>query len=216
MKKHWLAWSLAIGACALLLAGLAILPRVRHQRLVKALHDENPAIRAAAIRNMSRQGNEELVIEALQDENADVRLLAAQRLGGPGPKGTERGQALVRALNDDHAGVRREAAWAVSLIGSEAWPPLREAFLHERPRVRAGAAIALRDAYRHKEERPWPSRHAEAIVPILDRLLEDPAPEVRHHAKEALQYFTRYQKLDGTDDFRRGVADHEKRGCEAP
>jgi HEAT repeat protein len=117
-----------------------------------------------------------------------VRLLAIERLGDSGRNGAV---ALVHLLNDDHAGVRREAAWSLGHIGSDAWPPIKEALQDEKPRVRAGAALALANVYHDKGNDRWPSREREAIVPILSKLLTDQDPEVGRNAKEALERIER-------------------------
>jgi HEAT repeat protein len=190
MKKYRLAWLLlAVFGLFLTVSFLWIL--VEHSSRVHGLADDRPASRAAAIRKMSRTGNEQLLIARLHDDDADVRLLAVERLGGPGPQGDARARALIPLLQDEHAGVRREAAWSLGLIGPDAWPALREALGDESPRVRAGAALALGDAYQHKEPAPWPSREAPNIVPVLRPLLDDPDPDVRRHVKRALDYLPR-------------------------
>jgi HEAT repeat protein len=152
-------------------------------RLREALTDNNPAVRAAAIRKLGSSADAQVLIEALEDGNPDVRILAADRLGHSGSKAPERAQALVKALTDKHAGVRRQAAWSLSLVGTEAWPPLRAALPDESSQVRATALLALRYAYYHKEPRPWPSREAVAITPAVENLLEDPDLGVRRNAK---------------------------------
>src|SRR5262249_26886890 len=96
-------------------------------------------------------------------------------------------------LKDEQPSVRWEASWSLALIGPEAWPAIREALADEDPRVRAGAARAVLDAYRQfdvktdKKDLPWPSRHAEAVAPALAELLHDKDPEVRQAAEKALK-----------------------------
>jgi HEAT repeat protein len=186
MKKHWLVWSMIAAMAGLIIVVFVLVPRLGHHRQVEALNDESPAVRAAAVRALPREGNEQLLIDRLKDADPDVRLLAAQRLGGRGPKGAERAWAIIGILNDAHIGVRREAAWSLGVIGADAWPALRKALDDENPRVRAGAALALEDAYKHKEPEPWPSQQAKEIAPILKKLLSDADPEVRRNAEEAL------------------------------
>jgi HEAT repeat protein len=86
---------------------------VRSQKPVYNLKDHDPAMRAAAVRSLSGEKNKQSLIEALNDPDTDVRLLAIERLGGSGRNGAE---ALAHLLNDDHAGVRREAAWSLGHI----------------------------------------------------------------------------------------------------
>lgn len=197
MKNRWLVWSIVGVAFGLILVVLIPIPWLRHYQWEEALKQESPAIRAAAIRGLPRQGNEQLLITALMDENPDVRLLATQRLGYPGPKGAERAWALICLLKDGHAGVRREAAWSLGLIGPEGWPALREALTDESPRVRAGAALALGDAFQPMAPEPWPSRESKAIIPVLSKLLSDTEPEVHHNTKRALDYVLRFARQPG-------------------
>jgi HEAT repeat protein len=188
MKRRWPGWATAAVAFGPPIIVLAIVFWPQDPRWEEAFRDENPARRAEAARRLSRVGSEQLFIDALKDDNSDVRLLAAQELGGPGPKGAERAWALCRALKDDHAGVRREAAWSLSLVGPDAWLPVWQALTDESPRVRAGAALALADAYKHKESKPWPSQKGEAVVRKLGTLLSDEDPQVRRNTRRALIY----------------------------
>jgi HEAT repeat protein len=196
MRKPWLVWLSVGGAAALALLAVVAAPMLQQRRYALALKDPSPAVRAAAVRALGAPGNEQLFIETLGDPDADVRLLAADRLGEHGARGAERVAALVGALNDDHAGVRREAAWALGHIGPDAWPALRAALEDERPRVRTGAALALGDAFYSKDPDPWPSHEAKTIAPILRRLLDDPDPEVRKSAERALGDVTRRRTAD--------------------
>jgi HEAT repeat protein len=195
MKRRWPGWATAAVAFGPPIVAFAIVFWPWHPRWEEALRDPNPAVRAAALRKMSRDGNEQLLIDALKDENADVRFLAAEKLRGQGPKGAERASALCRALEDDRYWVRREAAWSLSWIGPEAWPALREALNDENPLVKAGAALALRDACHHKESRdcPWPARESEAVAPELRRLRSDADPEVSRRAQKALDEILWYR-----------------------
>ena len=85
MNRQRLGWSIVV--LGLPLAVLALTSWLRHGRWVLALREGNPAVRAAALREMPLAGNEGLVIGALDDEDRDVHLLAAGRLGDPGGKG---------------------------------------------------------------------------------------------------------------------------------
>lgn len=164
----------------------------RDYQLENELQDENPAIRAAAIRRLNRENHLQLLMNGLKDQSPDVRLLAVQRLGGLGPQGAERATALILLLKDVNAGVRREAAWSLGLIGPDAWPALRDALNDENPLVRAGAALALNDAYQHKNPDPWPSRESKAIIPILSELLNDTNQKVKQTANLALETVLRH------------------------
>jgi HEAT repeat protein len=176
--------TLAVG---LILVVAALILWIPHCPRASSVRGEGPAARAAAIRKLDRFGNEHLLIEALQDEDADVRILAAGRLAGLGPKGAERARALVRALGDRHAGVRREAAWSLGLIGQDALPPVRDALASEDPTVRAAAVLTIEMGLSHKGGGPWPARELESVAPVLRELLKDPDPQVRHNAGRAMK-----------------------------
>ncbi len=154
----------------------------------RGLYHESPAVRAAAVRGLSREGNERLLIRALEDEDADVRILAAQGLWGPGRRGPERGRALVRALDDPHLGLRREAAWSLGSIGADAWPALEAAMGHKSARVRSAAALALVFSAFQKVRGHWPS--AATMARPLRELRHDPDGEVRANAEAALARLT--------------------------
>jgi HEAT repeat protein len=144
--KRW--FILAIVCIVAGAAGLIFLLRPARESdgQAEALRDKKPAVRAAAIRKLPYRSDEPLLIDALKDENQDVRLLAIRQLGFEGPKGAERAKLLIPLLKDDHAGVRREAAWSLGHIGKDAEPLLRDALSDDDARVRAGAAQALEDA----------------------------------------------------------------------
>src|SRR4051794_22202610 len=93
----------AIGILVFLAFGLAVLVglnRLRSHRARAALDDPNPAVRVAAIRDVSGPVDVELLCRAVNDPDADVRMVAVQQLGRPGPDGAKRAQALVEALKD--------------------------------------------------------------------------------------------------------------------
>src|SRR5262245_3927743 len=94
-----LAFAAVSGALLLALAVGLWLDRRDWER---ELRDPDPAVRAGAVRDMPHQGNQHLLVAALRDEDADVRLVAVGRVGDA--------EALVQALKDPHAGVRRQAA----------------------------------------------------------------------------------------------------------
>lgn len=148
------------------------------------MKDPNPAVRVAAIRAGLGQSS---LIAALQDEDADVRLVAAQHLGGDGQGASERARALVGALGDAHAGVRREVAETLQRIGAAAVPALSEALRHPDARVRAGAVLALGDP--PKQPRDRSAEEQRLVVPPLSGLLKDPDAEVRRQAVRTLAWF---------------------------
>jgi hypothetical protein len=57
--------------------------------------------------------------------------------------------------------------------------------------MRSGAALALSDAFGHKDSHPWPSKESQEIVPILDKLTNDEDSEVRAKAEEARKRMVR-------------------------
>ena len=160
---------------------LLILAGVWAAAPVPRLDDDNPAVRAAAIRSF--RGGSRQLIPLLADRGPDVRLLAVRRIG--------EATLLIGALNDAHPGVRREAAWTLSEQGAHSWPVLRKALTDENPRIRAGAALALAYTPAHKEPELVPSREQGGFVPILQELQCDPNPEVRRNAMLALQSIDR-------------------------
>src|SRR5579859_3178528 len=95
-RNNWFVGGVVIG---LITVVLVIVLRSSSNQLEYSLNDENPAIRAAAIREMGSYGNEHLLIDRLNDENPDVRQLAAMRLGHRGSHSTESAVALAKALN---------------------------------------------------------------------------------------------------------------------
>jgi HEAT repeat protein len=145
----------------------------------RELQDGDPAVRAQAVRDMPHGGNQHLLVAALRDEDADVRLLAVSRVG--------EAEALVQALKDPHAGVRRQAAEALGWIVPGAWPALRDGMADPDPRVRAGSALAIRCSFQlRKDDPPWSSEELQAIAQALTELLKDDKVEVRKNANRAL------------------------------
>ena len=181
-------------ALVLILVGAgfgAVIVNVPRGGSAASVRDENPAVRATAIRAMGWYGDANLLIEALRDENADVRLLAAQHLGGEGPQGERRAAALVDALKDPHAGVRRVAAESLCSIGSESAPALIKALTDPDPRMRAGAALSLGDVGMDRESRQRAPNEVQTITPLLNKLLDDEDAEVRRNAAGALEVLIR-------------------------
>jgi HEAT repeat protein len=183
MEKRSLPRRLKLAVVALgLLLVVAVALSVSRHRWAAALTDENPAIRAAAVRAMSWVGHNELLIAALDDEDADVRLLAAQRV--------EKCEPLVRALKDRHAGVRREAAYSLGRLATASCPYLYQALEDNHPRVRAGAARALLSWHDEpKRMHEWTPDEEQVLVPLLCPLVGDSDEEVRRLAVVLLERF---------------------------
>jgi HEAT repeat protein len=186
MKRRLVFWTPPALALGLVVATSVVLQIWEHHRLTERLKDSDPALRAAALRRLNE---EKLFIEALRDEDADVRCIAAERLGeaGSGPKQAERVKALIPLFLDDHAYVRRQAAFSLAYIGPDAsWPALEEALQGENPRLRSGVARALPDVCWGKNG--W---IREPMLSRLDKLLTDEDAEVRSSAEYAIKRFRR-------------------------
>jgi HEAT repeat protein len=168
-------------------AAVALWVVIRSRRLDAELRDPNPAVRLAAIRRLDKYADVDLLIAALKDDDADVRLVSAWRLGEAVVPGEKRVSALIEALKDRHAGVRRAAAESLWSIGPESGPALIAALKDPDPHVRAGAVFALRGWY-HKEERKRAPGEVEAIRRLLEDLLHDEDAEVRRNAEKFLPH----------------------------
>jgi HEAT repeat protein len=195
MKKRLIVSGIMIAiGLALEIAVVSIWPR--HGWRSWSLNDPDPAVRAQAGRTMDRDGNEAALIAQLKDNNPDVRLLAAQKLGSDysdaGSKQAERAWALITMLDDEHASVRREAAWSLSHLGPQAWPALEKALNDDDSRVCRGALLALQFAHSWKDYPDFlPSTSTADIADILAKLLKSKDEEVRCDAEETLEYYQR-------------------------
>jgi HEAT repeat protein len=176
-----------IAAAFLVGAGAAIFAYWRWNRNGRDWNEMTSAERVAAIRD-ERRSDADILIAALKDNDPDVRIVAAQHIGRSSGRETEGVMALVAALGDAHAGVRREAAEALCHLGAVSGPALCDALNDPNPRVRAGAALALGDVGFSMGMRRTRAPGEEAIIePILKELLHDDDPEVRKNAAHALQ-----------------------------
>ena len=128
-------------------------PRSLTHDVRNALHNDNPALRATAVRQLQDPGDRQLLLEALNDKDADVRMLAIHGLGGRNAGNVETTQLLVRCFKDDHLGVRQEAAWQLSWCwhDSDQLRILDKAAHDNDPQIRATAELALSFMYSHKE-----------------------------------------------------------------
>jgi HEAT repeat protein len=146
----------------------------------------------------------------LKDPNPEQRRTAAQSLGKIARK--EAVPALVDALCDPDAGVRRHAAWALGMIGEDAVgldrSPLASLLFDPDPGVREAAAMALGQTgdtqtgiellLERVREPDTPSdskrlavaalggMEARTAAPFLTKLLADPDAQVRRWAVAAL------------------------------
>jgi HEAT repeat protein len=184
MGKLWLGLAL-IGA--LLVVG-GVVVNFRLGRSAPRLDDPDPAVRAAAVRGIT--GDRHILVKMLDDEDPDVRLLVVERLGDA--------EALVRALKDEHAGVRREAAYCLAGLGAAACPAICKALEDESPRVRAAGALAVMSIRYRKDY--WGPAECKAFSSALKRLRNDRDPDVRRQAAEALRYVVSDERGSGKDD----------------
>jgi HEAT repeat protein len=184
MRRHVYIAGGAI-AVVLIVAGFVLSAQLRRSRLRSGLRDPSPAVRLAAIRSLDTDSDVELLLVSLRDEDADVRLVTAWQLGGRGSQAERRAGALIEALRDPHAGVRRAAAESLWSLGPASTPGLIAALKDDDPRVRAEAAFALQ-SWLHKEQRQRAPGEAEAIRPLLEDLLHDEDAAVRRRAEETL------------------------------
>src|SRR5262245_23543147 len=125
MAKRWWLGRVLVASLALLVVATVAALTLGYRPWEPSLTDQNPVVRAAAVRILSHRGDIRLLIQALDDADPDVRLLAIQGLECRNASATEIATALVHKLKDEHAGVRREAAWSLSSICPEACPALR-------------------------------------------------------------------------------------------
>jgi len=151
--------------------------------LIEALADEDEQVRraaAGALRDMGPQAGDAIpaLIQTLRDK--DVSMDAASALGEIGPQAIP---ALVEAVDDRDAQVRRGAILALGFIGpeaKEAAPLIIQALEGDAEwLVRSGAANAL----------GWIKPDASEAVPALVQALEDESEYVRSAAADALGEF---------------------------
>jgi len=183
-QKHWVLCGFAI-VIAIATAVYFAIDTVQNPYR-PSFDDPDPAVRADAIRRSSCCHTDSRFFELAKDENADVRILAADLLGGEGPRAERRAIALARLLEDVQLGVRRQAALSLGSIGADAWPHVRNALIHTSLRVRIAAILSLN--FRFLDKVQWPLQLAKEIVPVLEQLArEDIDDDVRRYAKETAE-----------------------------
>jgi HEAT repeat protein len=166
--------------------GVVLVLVLRSSHAEAGLHDPNPAVRAAAVRGLDVNADADRLLTTLEDGDSDVRLLSAMRLAERRSGTPDTVVALIKALKDRHAGVRRAAAEALGGWWPDTEKALTDALTDADPRVRAGAAFALSWAHSSRDERVVTAAQAERLRPLLRELLNDENAEVRQNASRAL------------------------------
>ena len=157
----------------------------------------------------------------LGDEDQDVRIAAALSLCDRPSRAASAIPILIEALAHKNSAVRREAATALSAIGSPAVPALTTALGSEDGQVRYYASVALGEMGREaapavpalaknlSHENLW-ARHGAAralgeigpmaapAIPALVDSLSSPDHAFSGHATEALGHIGEGLKRDGT------------------
>lgn len=145
------------------------------------LRDKDAATRRVAASNLGRIGvtakdSGSELLKALQDEDMLVRLSAVTALGKVQVKSDATVPTLAEVLKGKEDGIRREAAIALSQLGSPAVPALTEALKDSRVEVRLNAALALGQM----------GSVAKPAIPSLIQLSKDSNLAVQQQAIEAL------------------------------
>jgi HEAT repeat protein len=116
-------------------------------------------------------------LKKLRSKDPKDRAMAARMLAEAGPKALPLVPALVEALNDPDADVRREAMSALGEVGPDVFPSLIQAAKDRRPLVRAGAVWVLGS---------FPGR-VKTVGPLLVKVLKhDDSIHVRRVAAKML------------------------------
>jgi HEAT repeat protein len=143
--------------------------------LLDALHHNNPAIRAGAVRTLGwirdPRAVQLLLNVMCRDDSEDVRLLAQWALVNIGEAVIE---PLIRLLPSPEECLWVYAAEALAKFGDPAVEPLIAALGDERPQVRMVAATVLGHI-----------GDLRAVEPLI-ALLQDPDPGVQQEATAAL------------------------------
>lgn len=139
------------------------------------LYSQNPRVAEAAARRVVEMGEDAVpeIEEVLHDPMADVlQIKAAMKAAGIlGPKASSLIPAIAEHLVEP--GLTAEAAVALSYLGREAFPPLRDALDSADPVVRREA---LRSIGKLRDRAPLDQR---LVVPVLVGRMKDQDPGVR-------------------------------------
>lgn len=150
--------------------------------LIRALHDSDPMVRAAAARSLgwlSTIGIEAAteLVALLRDSDTSVRHAAAQALDD-GEMTPALASAVTSLLTSSDAAVRQAAGHALLLVDArEAFDALSKGATDTDPAVRQWAVAALGE-----------SGDLRAVPVLLDRLRHDPAAGVRAEAAYQLRF----------------------------
>jgi hypothetical protein len=122
------------------------LREVTPDSVVKAMKDEDPAIREEAVDVLAEMEDEKSIVDLssllLNDKDSEVRQRAAEALGDLEDERAV--DSLIKALKDKDAAVRETVVDALSQIGGQkVLRPLRDALRDEDEDVREAAAAAL-------------------------------------------------------------------------
>jgi HEAT repeat protein len=149
--------------------------------LIPALAQKLPRVRAAAAEALAYIGSPAFDATAalggrLKDDEADVRLWADRALSAIGRDVRPATAPLLALLGDDSDAYREWAVLMLLPLGAPAVPPLLQALVHAKPRVRWGAADALGQL----------GTRAEAAIPLLITCLADADELVQERVARAL------------------------------
>ncbi len=157
--------------------------------LLKHVDDPNPAIRAdlfitpGHIRPAANAATE-AATNALQDSEEEVQSSAVYALGRIQPDDAACVDAITKLMESDNPRLTTVCAWALVRIDPEngdnyrrAIPLLVQATNHEQAFVRAEAVTTL----------GMIGPAAKEAIPALEKLADDPDPEVREAAAEAIK-----------------------------
>jgi HEAT repeat protein len=176
-----------VGLLLAVVAGVTTFPVMSPPRPYSANYDDpDPVVRAAAVRQAGRR-DVSLIARALKDADPDVRLVAVMGLAGQLGLPAYTAPALIETLKDPNAYVRRKATEALTNIGESAVPALCQALADPDPRVRVGAVRALGEMLDPEIARDPSPEAVATVTPLVQKLLDDPDPDVRAYASLALK-----------------------------
>ncbi|MCC5905608.1 MAG: HEAT repeat domain-containing protein [Balneolaceae bacterium] len=141
--------------------------RAPEQGRVYRIAPENTPYRVPDVDYSTIEG----AIEALKNPNHETRSRAWLRLNEWGEEAEE---ALVEVWNSDHSRFRARALWLLSKIDGRGEYYVDQALEDENPDIRITALRAARQLDMD-------------IIPVVEKLVNDPSPQVRREAAIALR-----------------------------